>query len=97
LVKRGSVGVSNLAPTSKFIVRVLGSGGCARWAQDLYWFGHNVPTSSHRWLALPAPLMIKARSKGYKRAREEGEATKSLIKVELEVKVKEWSSSEVLA
>jgi hypothetical protein len=41
--------------------------------------------------------MIKARSKGYKRAREEGEATKSLIKVELEVKVKEWSSSEVLA
>jgi hypothetical protein len=83
LVKRGSVGVSNLALTSKFIVRVLGSGGCARWAQDFYWFGHNVPMSSHRWLALPA--------------REEGEATKSLIKVELEVKVKEWSSSEVLA
>jgi hypothetical protein len=28
-------------------------------AQDLYWFSKNVPTSSHRWLALPAPLMIK--------------------------------------
>jgi hypothetical protein len=27
--------------------------------QDLYWFRQNVPTSSHRWLALPAPLMIK--------------------------------------
>jgi hypothetical protein len=33
------VGVSNLALTSKFIVRIPGSGGCARWAQGLYWFG----------------------------------------------------------
>jgi hypothetical protein len=64
-----SVGVSNLAPTSKFIVRVPGSGGCARWAQDLNWFGQNVPTSSHRRLALPAPLMIETHSRGYKRAR----------------------------
>jgi hypothetical protein len=32
-------GVTNLAPISKFIVRVLGSRRCARWAQDLYWFG----------------------------------------------------------
>jgi hypothetical protein len=54
-----AVSVSYLASTSKFIVRVLSSGGCARRAQDLYWFGQNVPTSSHRWLALPAPLMIK--------------------------------------
>jgi hypothetical protein len=53
------VGVSYLAPTSKFIVRVSGSGGCARRAQDLYWFTQNVSTSSHRWLVLPAPLMIK--------------------------------------
>jgi hypothetical protein len=30
-----NVDVSNLAPTSKFIVRVPGSGRCARWAQDL--------------------------------------------------------------
>jgi hypothetical protein len=54
-----SVGVLYLAPTSKFIVCVLSSRGCARRAQDLYWFGQNVPTSSHRWLALPAPLIIK--------------------------------------
>jgi hypothetical protein len=31
-----TVGVSNLALTSKFIVCVLGSRGCARWAQDLH-------------------------------------------------------------
>jgi hypothetical protein len=51
-----------------------------RGAQDLYWFEQNVPTSSHRWLALPAPLMIKTRSSGYKRTREGGEAPKSLIR-----------------
>jgi hypothetical protein len=50
------------------------------WAQDLYWFGEDVPTSSHRQLALPAPLMIKARSGGYKQAREGGEASKSLVR-----------------
>jgi hypothetical protein len=60
------VGVSNLAPTSKFIVRILGYGGCARWAQDLYWFGQNVPTSSHQRLVIPVPLMIKACGRGYK-------------------------------
>jgi hypothetical protein len=43
--KRG-VGVLNLALTSKFIVRISGSKWCARWVQDLYWFGQNVPTSS---------------------------------------------------
>jgi hypothetical protein len=42
------VGVSYLAPTNKFIVCVLGSRGCARRAQDLYWFGQNVPTFNHR-------------------------------------------------
>jgi hypothetical protein len=66
-----TVGASNLALTSKFIVCVLGSRRCARWAQDLYWFGQNVPTSSHRWLALPGPLMIKARSRGYKQGERE--------------------------
>jgi hypothetical protein len=53
------VSVSYLTPTSKFIVRVPGSGGCARRAQGLYWFRQNVPTFSHRWLVLPTPLMIK--------------------------------------
>jgi hypothetical protein len=38
---------------------VLGSGGCAWRAQDLYWFGYNVPTSSHWWFALLTLLMIK--------------------------------------
>lgn len=26
-------------------VRVPGTGRCAWWTQDLYWFGHNVPTT----------------------------------------------------
>jgi hypothetical protein len=51
--------VSYLGPISKFFMHVLSSGGCARMAQDLYWFGQNVPTSSHQCLALPTPLMIK--------------------------------------
>jgi hypothetical protein len=54
-----TVYVSSLAPTSKFIVRVLGTRGCARRAQDLYGFGQNVATSNHRLLALPASLMIE--------------------------------------
>jgi hypothetical protein len=66
--------VSNLTPTSKFIAHVPGSGGCAQWAQDLFWFRQDVPTSSHRWLALPTPLMIKTHSRGYKREREGGDA-----------------------
>jgi hypothetical protein len=33
---RVTVGVSNLAPTSKFVVRVPGSRWCTRWAQNLY-------------------------------------------------------------
>jgi hypothetical protein len=49
-------------------------------AQDLYCFGQNVPISNHRWLALPTPLMINARRRGYKRAREGGEAPKYLIR-----------------
>jgi hypothetical protein len=60
-----------------FYVRVLGSGRCARRAQGLYWFGQNVPSSSLRRLTLPAPVLIDARSRGYKRvtsgrAGEEG-------------------------
>jgi hypothetical protein len=51
--------VPYLAPTIKFIVCVPGSRGCVRRAQDLYWFGQNVPTYSHRWLSLPTPLMVK--------------------------------------
>jgi hypothetical protein len=41
-------------------------GRCTWWEQDLYWFGQNISTFSHRWLALSAPLMIKAHSRGYK-------------------------------
>jgi hypothetical protein len=55
-----TIGVSNLALKSKFNACVSGSRGCARWA---YWFRKNVPTSSHQWLALPAPLMVKTRSR----------------------------------
>jgi hypothetical protein len=40
-------GISYLAPASKFILRVLGSRGCAQRAQDLYWFRQNIPTSNH--------------------------------------------------
>jgi hypothetical protein len=39
-----NIGVSYLTPTSKFTVRVPSSRGCARRAQDLYWFRQNVPT-----------------------------------------------------
>jgi hypothetical protein len=38
-VQKVVVGVSYLAPISKFIVCVLGSGGCAWMAQGLDWFG----------------------------------------------------------
>jgi hypothetical protein len=62
----GIVGYSTLASISKFIVHIPGSGHCAWCAQDLYWFEQNVPTSTRRWLALPAPLMIKNCSRGYK-------------------------------
>jgi hypothetical protein len=37
------------------------------------------PTSSHERLALPAPLLIDTRSRGYKRAREGREAPESLV------------------
>jgi hypothetical protein len=74
------VGVSNLASTSKFIVRVLGSRWRTWRVQDLYRFVQNVPTSSHRRLVLPLPLTIKVRSRGYKQARDGGEAHTSLIR-----------------
>jgi hypothetical protein len=86
-------GVLNLAPTNKFIMRILVSRGCGRWAQDLYWFEQNVSTSRNRRLALPAPLMIKTRSRGFKRARKGGEAPTSLIGVEVELRATEWSPS----
>jgi hypothetical protein len=53
-----------------------------RCAQCLYCSGQNVPTSSHRRLALSTQLIIKARSRGYKQAREGGVAPKSLIRGE---------------
>jgi hypothetical protein len=64
-----------------------------RWTQDLYWFEQDVSTFSHQRLELPAPLKIKARSRSYKRAREGGEFHKSLIVVEVELRVTEWSPS----
>jgi hypothetical protein len=62
-------------------------------AQDLYWFGQNVPISSHRQLVLPTPLMIKARSISYKWAREGGEAPNLLFVVGVVTKL---SPSKVL-
>jgi hypothetical protein len=79
-LKRMLVGVFNLALTSKFVVCVPGFRWFARRGQDLYWFRQNVPTSNHRRFALPAPLMIESHSRGYKQAREGGEAPKSLIR-----------------
>jgi hypothetical protein len=72
------VGVLNLVPTSKFIVRVPGSRRCERWTQDLNWFGQNVLTSSHQRLALPASLMIKA-CRGVTNGREREKRLSSLL------------------
>jgi hypothetical protein len=46
--------------------------------QDLYWFGQNVLTSSHRWLTLPIPLMIKL-VVGVKCSRERKERLTDLL------------------
>jgi hypothetical protein len=79
------VGVPYLALTSKFIVHVPGSRGCAQRAQGLYWFGQNVPTSSHRRLEVPTPLMIKV-IVGVTSGREREERLPSLfIRVEVEL------------
>jgi hypothetical protein len=86
-----NVGVPNLAATGKFIVRVL--EGCPRWAHDLYWFRKNVPTSSLQWLTLPAPLMIKTHSMGYKWRREGGEAPKSIFGWKWSLEATRWSPS----
>jgi hypothetical protein len=59
----------------------------------LYWFGQNVPTSSLRRLALPTPLLTNARSRGYKQAREGGEAPKYLVVGEVELRATEWRSN----
>jgi hypothetical protein len=45
----------------------------------------------HISLSLLAPLLIKARSRGYKRAREGGEAPKYLVVNEVELRATEWS------
>jgi hypothetical protein len=80
-------------------VHVLGSGRYSRWAQGLYWFKRNVPTTSLRWLALLAPLLLKAHSRGYKRARGREEEHPSLLCVggpkttELESYTKPWLRS----
>jgi hypothetical protein len=79
------VGVPYLALTSKFILHVLGSRGCGQRAQGLYWFGQNVPTSSHRRLEVPTPLMIKL-IVGVTSGREREERLPSLfIRVEVEL------------
>jgi hypothetical protein len=77
------VGVLNLALTIKCIVRVstfqlhqlnvlcvfrlFGLQMVCVVATRFILFRQNVYTSSHQWIALPTPFMIKARSKGYKR------------------------------
>jgi hypothetical protein len=74
------------------------------WAQNLYWFGQNIPTSSHRWLTLPASLIIKTRSRGYKCGREGEEAPRSLYrsgsgayKLQTRVLAKYWIGGGALA
>jgi hypothetical protein len=47
-----TVGVSNHLRQVNLFVRILWSGWYARWVQDLYWFGKNVPTSNFWWLTL---------------------------------------------
>jgi hypothetical protein len=75
-------GVSNIAPISKFIVRTLDS--CVVGARFiLVW--HNVPTFSNQHLALPAPSMIKTRSRGTS-GRERDEKLSSLYGVEVELR-----------
>jgi hypothetical protein len=79
--------VSNITLITKFSVRLLGFGQYIQWTQNLYYFRQNILISSRRWFTLPVSLMIKTRSRGYKHARWRGEASKSLIKVEVELKV----------
>jgi hypothetical protein len=89
---------SDIQPSNQFTlcwccVRVPGSRRCAWWAQDLYWLEQNVPTSSLRRLTLLAPLLINARSRGYKWARDGGEAPKSLVVEVVALRATEWSSN----
>jgi hypothetical protein len=75
--------VSMFQPTLRQVnlfVRVFGSGWCARSLQGLYWFVQNIPMSSLWRLALSTPLLLNARSRGYKRAREGRRAPKSLMR-----------------
>jgi hypothetical protein len=59
-------------------VCLLGYGWCARRAQDLYWFGQNVPTSSLCQLTLLALLLLDDRSRSYKRVTSGGEREEGL-------------------
>jgi hypothetical protein len=79
---------------------------CAFWASDGVCGGRkiytspnssqNIPTSSLPQLALPAPLLVNACSRGYKQAREGGEALKSLMlelrTIEVELKATQLES-----
>jgi hypothetical protein len=53
------------------------SGWCALWAQDLYWFVWNVPTSQSSVACATDTFLLDARSRGCKQARE-GRVHKSL-------------------
>jgi hypothetical protein len=74
------IDVSYLALTSKFIVSVPGSSGCARRAQGLYWFGQNVSTFQSSVAYAIGIIDDQTRSGGYKRLKEGGEAPKSLYR-----------------
>jgi hypothetical protein len=67
------------APTSKFACGCSGFRmGCSVGTRFiLVW--QNLPISNLRRLALLAPLLLNARSRGYKRGREDRRAPKSLM------------------
>jgi hypothetical protein len=69
------VGVLCLAPTSKFHIHVLGSRGCARRVQALYWFGRMSLLLGIGGLRYQHHD-DKTCSSGYKLLREGGEAPK---------------------
>jgi hypothetical protein len=70
----------NSAPTSKFLCACPRLRMVCSVAQGLCWFGQNVPTSSLRWLTLPTPLLLDARSRGSKRPGEGGRAPMYLMR-----------------
>jgi hypothetical protein len=84
------VGVLNVAPTSKLIVCVLAPNDVHGGTRFIL-VRAECPYIQSSAACATARLMIKARSRGYKRAREGGEAPKSLIVVEVELRAIEWS------